>query len=195
MDFIKEKRELLLFLLSIILFIVIIVLGCLLYTSNNELVIEEQVLSTNNQIIEEVMDNEIKVDIKGAVKMPGIYSVSLDKRVNDVINLAGGLLENADTININLSEKVYDEMVIIINYKIDNITDDNVVVNNINSKISINKANLEQLKTLPGIGESKALAIISYRENVGKFKSIEQLLEVKGIGESIFAKIKENITL
>jgi len=195
MDFIKEKRELLLFLLSIILFIVIIVLGCLLYTSNNELVIEEQVLSTNNQIIEEVMDNEIKVDIKGAVKMPGIYSVSLDKRVNDVINLAGGLLENADTININLSEKVYDEMVIIINYKIDNITDDNVVVNDINSKISINKANLEQLKTLPGIGESKALAIISYRENVGKFKSIEQLLEVKGIGESIFAKIKENITL
>ena len=134
---------------------------------------------------------------------------------------AGGLTENADTSVINLSKKVQDEMVIII-YSRDEVSnfrevkeiekqvndkcsqvDENSLINNAciesstntPSKISINTATLEELMTLPGIGESKAKDIINYRETNGPFTSIEDLLKIKGIGESILAKIKENITL
>lgn len=134
---------------------------------------------------------------------------------------AGGLTENADTSVINLSKKVQDEMVIII-YSRDEVSrfrevkeiekqvndkcnqkDENSLINNAclesstntPSKISINTATLEELMNLPGIGESKAKDIINYRETNGPFTSIEDLLKIKGIGESILAKIKENITL
>lgn len=134
---------------------------------------------------------------------------------------AGGLTENADTSVINLSKKVQDEMVIII-YSRDEVSrfrevkeiekqvndkcnqkDENSLINdaciesstNTPSKVSINTATLEELMNLPGIGESKAKDIINYRETNGPFTSIEDLLKIKGIGESILAKIKENITL
>lgn len=71
----------------------------------------------------------------------------------------------------------------------------NTTTNNTETKVSINKATLEELMTLPGIGESKAKDIIDYRNKNGEFKSIEDLTKVSGIGESIFAKIKESITL
>ncbi len=134
---------------------------------------------------------------------------------------AGGLTENADTSVINLSKKVQDEMVIIIysrdevsrfrevkeiekqvNDKCNQKDEDSLINNaciesstNTPSKVSINTATLEELMNLPGIGESKAKDIINYRETNGPFTSIEDLLKIKGIGESILAKIKENITL
>lgn len=165
-----------------------------------------------------------KVDIKGAVNTPGIYSLDKESRVIDVINMAGGLREDADTTVINLSKKITDEMVIIIythqevsdfsHYKetekviqqkciqkdedslkndacisSDNTTEDN------NTVISINSATKEELMKLTGIGESRANDIIEYREKNGGFKSIDELKNVKGIGDSLFDKIKENITL
>ena len=75
------------------------------------------------------------------------------------------------------------------------ITTENKTTEQQNTKISINTATLEELMTLPGIGQSKAEAIIDYRTTNGKFEKIEQLMEITGIGESIFAKIKENITI
>ena len=134
---------------------------------------------------------------------------------------AGGLTENADTSVINLSKKVQDEMVIVIysrdevsrfrevkeiekqvNDKCNQKDEDSLINNaciesstNTPSKVSINTATLEELMNLPGIGESKAKDIINYRETNGPFTSIEDLLKIKGIGESILAKIKENITL
>lgn len=133
---------------------------------------------------------------------------------------AGGLTDQADTSVINLSKKVTDEMVIIVYsreevekfketkeiekevYDKCNQKDENSLINNAciesssntSSKISINTGTLEELMTLPGIGESKAKDIINYRESNGPFNTIEDITKVTGIGESIFAKIKENIT-
>lgn len=173
--------------------------------------------------IEEPEEPIIRVDIKGAVVSPGVYEMRQTARVNDVIYQAGGVLENADLSRINLSKRVTDEMVIIIYTKEqimeyneskkeieyiyiepdcdcpDSVNDACIVPkeesqNGMHQKISINTASKEQLETLPGIGAGKAEAIITYRENK-PFDSIEELKEIKGIGESVFEKLKEHITV
>lgn len=165
-----------------------------------------------------------KVDIKGQVNNPGIYSLKEGSRVIDVIEASGGLTENANTTVINLSKKIEDEMVIIIysNEEVNNfartkeiekqvienctkkdenslqndacINPSNEVSNTDNKVININTATQEELMTLTGIGESKAKDIITYRSEK-PFTSIEDIKNVPGIGESLFAKIKENITV
>lgn len=158
-------------------------------------------------------NTNVFVDIKGSVNNPGVYEVSNTSRVNDVISLAGGLTENADTSDINLAKIVKDEMTIIIyskeevleKYKKEvctcdcpYITNDACITeesNEENNLININTASLEELITLPGLGESKAKEIISYREKNGNFTSIENIKNVTGIGEAIFEKIKDYITV
>ena len=171
----------------------------------------------NQEKIEEIM-----VDVKGFVVNPGIYKLNSESRVIDAINAAGGVLEGADTSVLNLSKKLKDEMVIIVysSYQVENfkkvkeeeqqiqdecISGVNEVENDAcieetkeqkeNNLVSINTATLEELMTLEGIGEAKAKAIIAYREEHGPYQSTEDLLNVSGIGESLLAKIKENITL
>ena len=187
-------------------------------TEKEEPLVIEKKKDTKKQNTSEVY----KVDIKGQVANPGIYSLKANSRVIDVIEKAGGLTENADTSVINLSKKISDEMVIIIYsheevnefgktkeqekqvltecknneiYSLENnacIEIDNSTT--ISGKININTASKEELMTLTGIGESKANDIIKYRETNGPFKSIEDLTKVNGIGESTLANIKENIT-
>jgi len=122
-----------------------------------------------------------------------------------VIEKAGGLTSKANVNDINLSEKVKDEMVIIIP-SIDDIkkeekikTETNYIIpkNNevIDKKISINTASKDILMTIQGIGEKKAEAIIEYRNKNGKFNSIEEIMNVSGIGKSIFDKIKNYIKI
>lgn len=163
---------------------------------------------------------DYKVDIKGEILTPGIYTLKSNSRVIDVIEMSGGLTENADTSVINLSKKITDEMVIIIysksevkDFKKTKETekivqekcvkkDENALKNDacitdsvkISGKVSINTATKEELMTLTGIGDSKAEDIIKYREENGPFKTIEDIKNVSGIGDSLFAKIKENIT-
>lgn len=171
---------------------------------------------SNNQII----DDLIWVDIKGYVLKEGVYSFqrSENARVNDLILKAGGLKKEADTSLINLSKKLEDEMTVIIysqkevnNYvnmqntlaqkleicelKLQNNACINKEVNNNKEdKININTASKEELMKLSGIGESKAKAIIEYRsKNV--FKDIKDILNVDGIGETLFESIKENIRI
>lgn len=159
----------------------------------------------------------IKVDIKGAVVNPGVYEMKENSRVIDVIFEAGGILEDANTSRLNLSKKLEDEMTIIIYHQaeIDALQTSKIEYvmvepecncpDSINDacieppkqttdQISLNQASLEQLQTLPGIGESKAKAIVAYREE-HPFTQIEELKEIKGIGESIFEKIKDYITV
>ncbi len=183
---------------------------CLLNMDQNE---TEKIVEIEEINKEEIKEEKVTVDIKGAVLNPGIYTLDNNKRVFDAITIAGGLLDNSDTENINMSLKLTDEMVIIVPFKEEkqnsvgdkehlnnsnNIENDAKVSNSKNTnneKVSINKASKEDLMTLKGIGETKALAIINYRKEHGNFKSISELQNVKGIGKSIFEKIKDNIEL
>lgn len=172
---------------------------------------KEKVQTKEEEQTTKTDQNKVIVDIKGMVNNPGVYEVETTSRVNDVITLAGGLKEGADTSNINLAKIVYDEMTIIVysseevleKYKQEvcicncpYIENNACIEENTNSDlININTAGIEELTTLTGIGDVKAEAIIKYRNEVGKFTTTEDLLKVDGIGEALFEKIKDHITV
>lgn len=182
---------------------------------------EVAVVEPKVEILEEEKEESITIDIKGEVKTPGVYELPLNSRVIDAINISGGLTNKADTSDINLSKILKDENVIVISNKYSNqttkytqketsvvnnasISKDNVVsssnssdtnTNKTNDKVSINTATKEQLMNLNGIGESKANDIIAYRNQNGLFKSIEDIKKVSGIGDKLFDKIKDHITI
>ena len=140
-------------------------------------------------------DEKIFVDVKGAVKHPGVFETTKDKRVKDLIEEAGGLLEDADTSSLNLSQKVKDQMVIYVlkhGEKPKQISDGGSSSSN-TDVININTANKERLMKISGVGKTKAEAIISYREKNGDFKKKEDITKVRGIGKATFEKIKDKI--
>ena len=153
----------------------------LLFTScdsNNDLIFE----STNNDEITE----EIIVELKGAVKIPGLYSTYKGVLLFEIINQAGGFSNSADISNINLVQSINSNSSIEIPY----ISNNNLI----NKKVNINTASIDELMTLDGIGESKALKIIEYRKT-NSFLYIEDIINVGGIGEEIYSKIKDDITV
>ncbi len=138
--------------------------------------------------------DKIFVDIKGAVKNPGLYECNKEDRINDVIEKAGGLLGDSDTKTVNLSQKVKDQMMIFIPKRGENV--ENRTLTNENSKvININNATKEELMKINGIGETKAKAIIKYREEKGSFSKKEDITKVRGIGKATFEKIKDEIDI
>ena len=140
-------------------------------------------------------DEKIFVDVKGAVKYPGVFETTKDKRVKDLIEEAGGLLDDADTSTLNLSQKVKDQMVIYVlkhGEKPKQISDGGSSSSNADV-ININTANKEQLMKISGVGKTKAEAIISYRKKNGDFKKKEDITKVRGIGKATFEKIKDKI--
>lgn len=240
MKFIKKNLKWITVVFIIIL--ITILIGLKLYLLKNKEK-ELETTKTKEQQEETIFKEEpveivkkVFVDIKGAVTLPGVYEIEENKKVIDVINLAGGFTEQADTSLINLAKQVTNEMVIIIYTKeevkkaieeddiakiVDNecicpeVKNDACLNNNTNNKketstdsktdktnsnttnikVNLNTATLEELQTLSGIGESKAKAIIEYRDEIGGFKTIEELTEVPGIGQSTYDEIKENITV
>ncbi|MDQ0299775.1 competence protein ComEA [Salibacterium salarium] len=141
-----------------------------------------------NKVVQHVV-----VDVKGEVNSPGVYDIKEGERVIDAIDLAGGLLEDADPVQVNFAERVYDEMII---YVPKQGTESEINPNNSeqNDKVRINYADREELETLPGVGPAKAEAIISYREEHGLFQSEEDLQSVSGIGEKSLEQLNEFIT-
>ncbi len=123
-----------------------------------------------------------QVEIKGEVKNPGVYEVDYDATIEEIIALSGGVLDEGDTSNLNMALNIENGGVIVVG-KISAKT-----------KISLNNASLEELTTLSGIGPSTAQKIIDYR-NEHPFKTIEEIMQVKGIKEKLFAKIKDDICL
>lgn len=169
-----------------------------------------------DEIITEAVET-IFIDIKGEVENPGVYEMQLGDRVIDAVQMAGGFTDEATTDNVNLSKKLKDESVIIIpsylkdyenvtiknDYEID-INDDIVQseknesdekIESSSNLININTASVVELMSLDGIGESKAKAIIEYRDINGDFENILDIKNVSGIGESIYEKIKDYITV
>lgn len=165
--------------------------------------IEEKENKENKEEPKE-MGTGIFVHIDGWIQNPGVYEIKENDRVNTIIEKAGGLKEGASIKSINLAARLSDgDKIYIPNREEEKqIETTEVKGNNTgtvkitkNSKININKASISELKQITGIGESTANKIIDYRENVGKFKKIEDIKEVKGIGDSKYESIKDKITI
>ncbi|MGM7635683.1 helix-hairpin-helix domain-containing protein [Bacillus sp. Hm123] len=151
----------------------------------------------------------VTIDIKGAVKTPGIYSLSSEERINDAVAKAGGFQKEADRTTVNLAQKLQDEMVIYIPKVGEEPPATAPAVNGgaisgqtANSggdeqggTVNINTATSAELQELPGIGEAKAQAIIDYRETTGAFAQAEDLKNVSGIGDKTFEKLQPLITV
>ncbi len=150
-------------------------------------------------------DNNIKVDIKGAVNHPGVFEIKKGSRVADLIKLAGGTTEDADLGATNLSAKLSDEDCIVIYKKGEEVkiqtfqsSTKSLSVSSTENKeaiININSANKEELMTLTGIGDAKADAIIKHREENGGFNSVEELTKVNGIGEKSLSKFIDKVDI
>ena len=139
----------------------------------------------------------IFVDIKGAVKNPGVYQMKVGDRVKDALDAAGGLTEEADSQKVNLAKRLEDQMVIVVP-KVGEEAEEIPAGETRKEatkegKVNINTATVEELKTLKGVGEKKAEAIIEYRKKNGSFKTKEDLMKVRGIGKKLFESFQERI--
>lgn len=136
----------------------------------------------------------IVVDISGAVEKPGVYDLSSEARVSDVIEAAGGVSEDADSVyiakNINLAQKVTDGQKLYIPFASEQAQSTEVLGQE-TGRVSINTANSAALETLPGIGPVTAEKIIKNRP----YSSVDDLLSKKSVGPSVFADIKELVSL
>ena len=221
---IKKYKYLIVSVLGVLILILVLSISNLSKEEVDVVLENEVVEELEKEEIIEVID-KIKVDIKGAVLNPGVYELEQNSRVSDAISISGGLIDTADTSTINLSKLLKDEMVIIIYTKdeikemrkgntvvkyiekecvcpklendacIEDKVTNNETKENVSGKVSLNNATIDELMTLSGIGESKAKLIIEYREQNGGFKSIDEITNVKGIGQSTYEKIKDNLTL
>lgn len=175
--------------------------------SNDNMEYTETLEEDTSIINEDSIDrNKIIVEIKGEVAKPDVYQLEEGSIIKDLIDMAGGVTEEADLSRINRAEELLNHELIIIG-NINDETESSVVQNNStyssngnnsdkgSTLININTADLEQLKEITGIGNIKAQSIIDYREANGGFKSLEELKNVDGIGDKTFEKIKEQITL
>lgn len=142
----------------------------------------------------------ITVDVKGAVKSPGIYDLPVGSRVNDAVQKAGGLTEQADSKSLNLAQKVSDEALVYVPTKGEESASQQAGSGAPSStskdkKVNLNKASLEELKQVKGLGGKRAQDIIDHRETNGKFKSVDELKKVSGIGAKTIEKLKDYVTV
>lgn len=154
--------------------------------------------------IENTNKKTITVFISGEVKNPGVVAIDAEKRLSDAVNELGGTTENADLNKVNLAVKLKDESHYIIPKIGDNSeshnkeTFENNIENDLNNKnnlININAASIQELDALPGVGEATANKIVNYREEKGKFNSIEEIKNVNGIGDKKYEELKTLISI
>ncbi len=212
-----KKENLLKYLLSIA--IITIFLSVFLFYNISSSETEKQVLSLNeftheedsNEIkIEDVQNENIFVEIKGEVLNPNVYELEKGSIVRDLILISGGLTEIGDTSNINQARELQNgECIVVLSkqeildmknnsneiLKVDNVNSFNVESSSDDDKVNINTASKEELKTLSGIGDGLAEAIISYREENNGFNTIDDIKNVSRIGDKTFEKFKDKITV
>ena len=157
--------------------------------------------STEKEVKEEPLEQDlITVDVKGAVKSPGIYDLPVGSRVNDAVQKAGGLTEQADSKSLNLAQKVSDEALVYVPTKGEESASQQAGSGAASStskdkKVNLNKASLEELKQVKGLGGKRAQDIIDHRETNGRFKSVDELKKVSGIGAKTIEKLKDYVTV
>ena len=159
-------------------------------------VVETTVLAEKTEV-STTQETVIFVDVKGAVKNPGVYQMKVGDRVKDALEAAGGLTEEADSQKVNLAKRLEDQMVIVVP-KVGEEAEEIPAGETRNEatkegKVNINTATVEELKTLKGVGEKKAEAIIEYRKKNGSFQTKEDLMKVRGIGKKLFESFQERI--
>ena len=142
----------------------------------------------------------IYVDVKGEIHHPGVYQMKAESRVKDLIEAAGGFTPLADDQKLNLAQLLEDQMVIVVPKKGEEVNSELVQAPTSQKKevgkegkVNINTATVEELKTLKGIGEKKAEAIIEYRKKNGSFKNKEELMKVRGIGKKLYESFEERV--
>ncbi len=218
----KKQKIILSIVISIIFVLVLIYVYQNLYEEDTEILLtnETNELSpemneNSNEDSTSLNSNEteetVVVHVIGEINNPGVVTLPEGSRIIDAINMAGGKTEEADLSKINLAYIVEDGTQIYIPRINENlnqvnlisdgagvgvvITDSNVEENEVNAKVNINTASKEKLETLPGVGETTAQKIIDYREANGKFKTIEDIKNVSGIGDSKYESLKDKITV
>jgi len=135
------------------------------------------------------ISGEIFIHVVGEVQAPGLYEVSYGARVRDVVEAAGGFTDAAVQSSVNLARLVSDGEQVVV------LAESQMATDSRGGFISLNKATAAQLEELPGIGPALSARIIAYRDQIGSFASVEQLLEVTGIGAKLFDQLKQKLTL
>ncbi|WP_294973777.1 helix-hairpin-helix domain-containing protein [uncultured Leuconostoc sp.] len=148
-----------------------------------------------------VNDVVVMIDVKGAVKNPGVYDIANSPRAQTAIAKAGGLTQEADTLQLNLAEKLSDGQMLYVPV-IGEVRSNKVAIgqqatesSQVMTKINLNTATAAELQTLEGIGEKKAEQIIAYREAHDNFKTIDEIKEVSGIGAKRFETLQDKLTI
>lgn len=197
---------------KILIIVVICLLGFLVILSNftNDIDNDEDAFkkySKKTEIKQDSQDSysekndaeEIFVYIGGAVVRPNVYKLMEGARIKDLVQVAGGFSDNAESKDINLAQKLNDEDYIYV-YSVGESEIDNTISSGTNSSIrkdgciNINKATVEELKSIDGIGEARASKIVEYREENGPYKNIDELKTIGArIGEKTFETIKDKV--
>lgn len=143
----------------------------------------------------------VTVDVKGAVKQPGVYQLKSDSRVNEALNAAGGPLATADLRQVNRAQQLEDQQVIYVPTAGETPpaaatgASSQVANNGPQEKVNLNTATKEQLCQINGIGDKKADLILQYRQEHGQFTSLDELKEINGFGEKTVAKLKDSLSI
>ncbi len=205
---IDNKKEKIKFILIIVVIFGVAIYYFICYRKNDEEISYTNIL-VNENFEENVVDKEeikstIKVYVTGEVNNPGVIELNTGARIEDAINLSGGITQFANLKKVNLAYVLEDGQKLYIpninDKEIDYISNDNgegIIESEekANSKVNINTNNINELMELPGVGEALAQRIINYRNENGKFKNIEDLKNVSGIGEKKFENLKEFIVV
>lgn len=205
----ENKKNIFIKIIIILIILVFIIYNFFILKNDSEEFnsLESIVNNSSENIVKQEIINKIKVYVTGQVNSPGVLELDEGARIEDAVNLAGGLTLDANLQNINLAFILEDGQKLYIPSIYDNEPVEYISINNgtniienpntlsSSSKININKAGIEELTTLPGVGDSLAQKIFNYRKENGNFKSIDDLKSVNGIGDKKFESLKEYISI
>ena len=173
-------------------------------TSSSSSYMNEKSDKSNEISQAETEDRLVTVDVKGAVKKPGVYQLQSNSRVHDALEKAGGLTDEADLKSVNQAQKLSDEAVVYVAKVGENAVDVTTSApasatsgtgQTKSALVNLNTATEADFQTISGIGQKRAQDIIAYREANGRFKSVDDLKNVSGIGAKTLEKLKEYVTV